>query len=136
MKSAKFVFTLPKILKTSFVEHNSVKHMVQKKRLVISYKNCPAEVVQAIKEKYPLGYGDAIIKVQKPNGEFFHAITIDFEDSSYLVKVDVKIDNLTEEEFEKQFGANVGEESDGGNFETKEEENPENIASPDSNYDE
>ena len=136
MKFAKFVFTLPKILKSSFVEHNFVKHMVQKKRLVISYKNCPDEVVQAIKEKYPLGYGDSIIKVQKPNGEFFHAITVDFEDVSYLVKVDVKIDNLTEEEFEKQFGANVGDESEGGDLETKEDESPDNIASPDTNYDE
>ena len=110
--------------------------MVQKKRVVVSYKNCPAEVVQAIKEKYPLGYGDAIIKVQKPNGEFFHAITIDFEDVSYLVKVDVKIDNLTEEEFEKQFGASVDEDSDGADFDTKEEENSENIVSQESNYDE
>ena len=108
--------------------------MVQKKRLVISYKNCPSEVVQAIKEKYPQGYGDAIIKVEKPNGDFFHAITVDFEDVSYLVKVDVKIDNLTEEEFEKQFGSNV--DSDNPEFEAKEEENPDNIASPESNYDE
>jgi hypothetical protein len=114
--------------------------MVQKKRLVVSYKNCSAQVVQAIREKYPLGYGDAVIKVQKPNGEFFHAITIDFEDISYLVKVDVKIDNLTEEEFEKQFGSNVdsggGGDSDSSDFDTKDGENPDNVASPESNYDE
>jgi len=110
--------------------------MVQKKRLVISYKNCPSEVVQAIKEKYPVGYGDAIIKVEKPNGEFFHAITVDFEDISYLVKVDVKIDNLTEEEFEKQFGSNAGEDPDNAEFEAKDNENPDNIVSPESNYDE
>ena len=110
--------------------------MVQKKRLVISYKNCPTEVAQAIKEKYPLGYGDAIIKVQKPNGEFFHAITIDFEDVSYLVKVDVKIDHLTEEEFEKQFGSNVEEETDGADFEAKEDETQNNVTSPESNFDE
>ncbi len=107
--------------------------MEQKKRLVISYKNCPAEVIQAIKEKYPLGYGDALIKVQKPNGDFFHAITIDLEDVSYLVKVDVKIDNLTEEEFEKQFGSGQNDDSssDSADYE-KEDENPENIASSDS----
>ena len=109
---------------------------MQRKRLVISYKNCPTEVVQAIKEKYPLGYGDAIIKVEKPNGDFFHAITVDFEDVSYLVKVDVKIDNLTEEEFEKQFGTHTDEGSEGADFSAKEDENPENIASQDSNYDE
>jgi hypothetical protein len=105
--------------------------MEQKKRLVVSYKNCSAEVLHAIKEKYPAGYGDAIIKVQKPNGDFFHAITIDFNDISYLVKVDVKIDNLTEEEFEKQFGASH-DEIDAPEFDGKEEENPENIVSPDS----
>ena len=110
--------------------------MVPKKRLVISYKNCPADVLQAIKEKYPFGYGDAIIKVQKPNGEFFHAITLDFEEISYLVKVDVKIDNLTEEEFEKQFGSGSDDNTDGADFDAKDDENPENIVSPDSNYDE
>ena len=110
--------------------------MEQKKRIVVSYKNCPAEILQAIKEKYPAGYGDAIIKVQKPNGEFFHAITIDSEDINYLVKVDVKIDHLTEEEFEKLFGANAGEDSDASNYEAKEDEDPDNIASPDSNFDE
>ena len=111
--------------------------MVQKKRLVVSYRNCPDEVLQAIREKYPAGYGDAIIKVEKPNGDFFHAITIDFEDVSYLVKVDVKIDNLTEEEFEKQFGANVGDSSDTGDYNARNEnEDPDNLASPDSNYDE
>ena len=110
--------------------------MEQKKRLVISYKNCSAEVIQAIKEKYPLGYGDEIIKVEKPNGDFFYAITIDFEDISYLVKVDVKIDNLTAEEFEKQFGSTSGDDSESGDFENKEDENPDNIASSDSNYDE
>ena len=132
-KSEKFVFTLSKI----FCEIQFIREvMVQKKRLMISYKNCSADVLQAIKEKYPLGYGDAIIKVEKPNGEFFHAITLDFEDISYLVKVDVKIDNLTEEEFEKQFGSAAGDGADGVDLEAKDDENQDNIASSDVNYDE
>ena len=110
--------------------------MVPKKRLVVSYKNCPAEVIQAIKEKYPLGYGDSIIKVQKPSGDFFHAITIDFEDVSYLVKVAVKIDNLTEEEFEKQFGSSADDGSDTSDFDAKDDDNQDSVASPDSAYDE
>ena len=110
--------------------------MVQKKRLVVSHKNCSDDVLQAIKEKYPLGFGDSIIKVEKPNGDFFHAITVDFEDVSYLVKVNVKIDNLTPEEFEKQFGASAGDENNASNLETKENEDPDNIASTDGNYDE
>ena len=110
--------------------------MAQKKRLVVSYKNCPPDVLQAIREKYPMGYGDGIIKVDKPGGDFFHAITIDFEDTSYLVKVDVKIDNLTEEEFEKQYGANANDDSDSSSYGGNEDENPDNIASPESAYDE
>ena len=111
--------------------------MGHKKRLVISYKNCSEDVLRAIKEKYPFGYGDSIIKVDKPNGDFFHAITVELEDISYLVKVNVKIDNLTEEEFEKQFGANAGEDGgDGSDYGSKENEDPDNIASTDSNYDE
>jgi hypothetical protein len=110
--------------------------MVQnKKRVAVSYKNCSAEVLQAIKEKYPAGYGDAIIKVQKPNGDFFHAITIDLEDASYLVKVNVKIDNLTAEELVKQFGASADHTPD-DEAGIKDDENPENIASPDSGFDE
>ncbi len=111
--------------------------MEQKKRLVVSYKNCPVEVLQALKEKYPTGYGDAIIKVQKPSGDFFHAITIDFNNVSYLVKVDVKIDNLTEEEFEKQFGSSNNDASDSdSDFDTKDDENPDNIASSSESYEE
>ena len=110
--------------------------MTQKKRIVVSYKNCTAEVLQAIREKYPFGYGDAIIKVEKPNGDFFHAITVDLEEVSYLVKVNVKIDNLTEEEFEKQFGANTEDEANESNLDGKENVDPDSIASPDSNYDE
>jgi hypothetical protein len=78
--------------------------MEAKKRLVVSYKNCTDEVLEAIRKKYPNGYNDFVIKVTKPNGDFFYAITVDTESASYLVKVDVKIDNLTEEEFEKEFG--------------------------------
>ena len=128
LKSEKFVFILRQI--------SICWTMVQKKRLVVSSKNCPEDVIQAIKEKYPLGYGDAIIKVQKPNGEFFHAITIDLEDVCYLVKVDVKIDNLTDEEFDKQFGSNADDETGGDNFDAKDETNPDTIASPESNFDE
>ncbi|MDR1864182.1 MAG: hypothetical protein LBR08_01280 [Bacteroidales bacterium] len=106
--------------------------MEQKKRLVVNSKSCSEEVLKAIREKYPMGYGDALIKVQKPNGDFFHAITVDFEDVSYLVKVDVKIDNLTEEEFEKQFG--TGDDGIATDAE-KDDENPDNIASTE-NFDE
>ena len=104
---------------------------MEKKRLVVSYKNCPEDVLDAIKKKYPAGYNDFVMKVQKPNNDFFYAITVDTADASYLVKVDVKIDNLTEEEFEKEFGdegGNVSEDSPIG----REDDNLDNIESSES----
>lgn len=81
---------------------------MEKRKLVVSYKNASEEVLEAIKKKYPTGYHDFVIKVTKPNNDFFYAVTVDTDNASYLVKVDVKIDNLTEEEFEKEFGDDSG----------------------------
>ncbi len=104
---------------------------MEKKRLVVSYKNCSEEVLEAIKKKYPMGYNDFVMKVQKPSGDFFYAITIDTADASYLVKVDVKIDNLTEEEFEKEFGDEGNSSSDDSEI-GREDDNIENIESTES----
>ena len=103
---------------------------MEKKRLVVSYKSCSDEVMDAIKKKYPTGYNDFVIKVQKPNSDFFYAVTVDTADASYLVKVDVKIDNLTEEEFEKEFGEETsGASSSDDTTLGREDDNIENIES-------
>ena len=99
---------------------------MEKRKLVVSYKNASEEVIEAIKKKYPMGYNDFVIKVTKPNNDFFYAITVDTEDASYLVKVDVKIDNLTDEEFEKEFGEDGSSSSDEGTI-GREDDNIDNI---------
>jgi hypothetical protein len=104
---------------------------MEKRKLVVSYKNAPEEVIEAIKKKYPTGYNDFVIKVTKPNNEFFYAITVDTETSSYLVKVDVKIDNLTDEEFEREFGDDGSNSSDEGTI-GREDDNLDNIESTES----
>ena len=64
-----------------------------RKRLVASYENLPAEVIEAISRKYPDGYQNHVIKVQAgPNT--FHAVTVDLAEISYLVKVKVKVDKM------------------------------------------
>ena len=65
---------------------------MNKKKLVISHKNLTPELTSLIKQKYPYGYQNHVIKVTKPDGEYFYAITLDTDDASYLVKVNVKID--------------------------------------------
>jgi hypothetical protein len=68
-----------------------------KKKLVVSYKNLAPELVAILKEKYPKGYSEDLIKVTKSDGDFFYAVTLDTETVDYLVKVDVKIDSEIEE---------------------------------------
>lgn len=71
-----------------------------KKKLIVHYNNLPPGVLEAIQKKYPLGWGNYVIKVETSNNNFFHAITVDTEDASYLVKVNVKIDQVVDEEKE------------------------------------
>jgi hypothetical protein len=75
----------------------AVKPPTGKKKLVVNYKNLSPELVALLKETYPKGYSDYLIKVNKGNGEFFYAITLDTETADYLIKVDVKIDSEIEE---------------------------------------
>jgi len=72
-----------------------------KRRAVISYANLSPEVMAAFKEKYPRGYADymgEIFKVDKPDGSFFYAISLEVPDAIYLVKIDVKIDDYEDAE--------------------------------------
>ncbi len=67
-----------------------------KRRAVISYANLSHDLMAAFKEKYPRGYADymgEVFKVDKPDGSFFYAISLEVPDAIYLVKVDVKIDD-------------------------------------------
>jgi len=75
------------------------KPVVNKKRLVIGYANMPAQLVEIWKEKYPRGYADYmedIMKVDKADGSFFYAVTLEIPEAIYLVKVEVKIDDYDE----------------------------------------
>ncbi len=74
-----------------------------KKRVVISYKNLSDELLDLVKKKYPYGYTDSMIRIDKGPGDFFYAIMLETEDVSYLIKVDVKIDSKVEEEEEKDY---------------------------------
>jgi hypothetical protein len=73
---------------------------MERKRLVVNYNNVSAEVMEAIRKKYPLGYTNHVIKVKTQGEDFFYAITVDTDTASYLIKVPVKIDTkgLNEDE--------------------------------------
>jgi hypothetical protein len=77
--------------------------VISKKRLVTSYHNLSQELQEAVKELYPTGFSEAMMRVDKPNGDFFYAVPFETEEVSYLVKIDVKIDDISEEEDDKDF---------------------------------
>jgi len=65
---------------------------MEKKKLIVSYKNLPPDALEALNLKYPTGYQDYVFKVNKTETDFFYAVTVDTETASYLVKVEVIID--------------------------------------------
>jgi len=73
----------------------------QKKRAVVSYANMSPELAAAFKEKYPKGYADYmgdLFNVDKPDGSFFYAVSVEIPDAIYLVKIEVKIDDYEDVE--------------------------------------
>ena len=76
---------------------------IVKKRLVASFNNLSPELQERVKELYPNGFSDAMMRVDKPNGDFFYAVPFETEEISYLVKIDVKIDDGSDEDDDKEY---------------------------------
>lgn len=85
-------------------EHrNMANSTTPKKRLVASFRNLPSELQEAIKQKYPLGFSEAMMRIDKPNGEFFYAVPFETDEINYLVKIDVKIDDRADDDEDKDY---------------------------------
>ena len=74
-----------------------------KKRHVVSYEKMPLnpELAAAFAEKYPRGFSDYLtdlVKYPKPDGTSFYAVTVEIPDAIYLVKINVKTDDLEDVE--------------------------------------
>ncbi len=68
-----------------------------RKRHVVSYEKMSPELSAAFSEKYPKGFSDYLndlTKYPKPDGTFFYAVTVEIPDAIYLVKINVKTDDL------------------------------------------
>lgn len=72
--------------------------MEKKIRKAVKYENLTPELMKEVMKKYPSGFEDHLIKVNGPSNTFFYAFMLDLPDASYLIKVDVKIDNSYEDE--------------------------------------
>ena len=64
------------------------------RKKIANIENLPDDVLEALQEKYPEGWEGQTTKITNAKGEFFRAITLDFEDTSYLIKVPIEIDSV------------------------------------------
>ena len=69
----------------------------------MSFANLPEELQEEVKKLYPYGYNEAMMRIEKPNGDFFYAVPFETDEVSYLVKVAVKIDDHIDEEEDKDY---------------------------------
>lgn len=73
-----------------------------KKKLIVSYEKLSDELKELFKEAYPDGYKDHLQRTEKPNGEPIFCAPLETEDTTYMVKFEVKIDSgFVEDELDK-----------------------------------
>ena len=69
----------------------------------MSFANLSPELQEAVKKAYPYGFTDAMMRIDKPNGEFFYAVILETEEINYLVKIEVKIDDGNIDDDDKEY---------------------------------
>ena len=74
-----------------------------KKHIVTSLSNLTPKLQAELKAQYPYGFADAMIRIDKPQGDFIYAVPFDTEEVSYMVKVNVKVDTNPVEEEDKGY---------------------------------
>ena len=74
-----------------------------KKRIVTSIHNLTAEQQEEVKTLYPRGFSEVMTRIDKPNGDFFYVVPYETDEVSYLVKIDVKIDDASDDNIDDDF---------------------------------
>lgn len=88
-----------------------------KKKSIISYKNLSDDLKELFKETYPDGHENFIQRTLKPDGTPIFIVPLEAEDTSYMVKFDVKIDtHLVEEDPDKGLYGDDGDGKDDGDY--------------------
>lgn len=88
----------------------SKKSDTPKKKLIISYEKLSPELLKLFQDKFPGGCEESLKRIPKPNGEYFYAVEMEADDTSYLVKMPVKIDDSFSDEEDKDiFGVSTEE---------------------------
>jgi hypothetical protein len=69
---------------------------MDKKRIIVDYKNVTNEILDALNNAYPNGYEGKVIKFKNAKGETISAVPVETEDSNYLVKISAQLESKME----------------------------------------
>lgn len=69
---------------------------MEKKRVIVDYKNITNELLTLLTDKYPYGFDDFVIRFKNAKGEMVNAVPLETEDTKYLVKMSVQLDKRVE----------------------------------------
>ena len=82
------------------------------KRIIVDYKKLTSNILDLLIEKFPDGYGDSdIITFKNLAGELIEAVEVRTDDTVYLIKVSVKLEQrlvsiIEQEEDVDEFSSN------------------------------
>jgi hypothetical protein len=68
------------------------------KRVIVDYSKLTSDILDLLVEKFPTGYGyKDIITFKNAKGETVRAVEVSFEDTIYLVKISLKLEETMED---------------------------------------
>lgn len=67
---------------------------MEKKRRLISMDKLPVEIQGEFQKRYPHGYRRFIQKITNHKSETFHCVPVETDDSLWLVKINLKQNNV------------------------------------------
>ena len=83
----------------------------EKKKIIKSYEKLSPELQNLLKETYPYGYSNKLIRLSNAKNETFFAVPLETDDTTYMVKVHIdKIKKQKNSDDEIHFS--LGEEGD------------------------
>jgi len=82
---------------------------MEKKRIIKSYEKLSPDLQELLKQQYPYGFSNKLIRLNNARNETFFAVPLDTEDATYMVKVQIEKIKKHEDQ-EDEFHFNVGDD--------------------------
>lgn len=95
---------------------------MEKKRIIKSYEKLTPDLQELLKQQYPYGFSNKLIRLNNARNETFFAVPLDTADATYMVKVQIEKIKKHEDSGD-EFHFNVGDEDFDNNTNNEESEN-------------